>query len=76
METIYWTTKNGTKIEIDKMTIDHLRNTLKMIVKQNQNINKKCPHNANDAMVFSGEEIKALTNKSQYQLENEDNYWK
>lgn len=30
---IYWTTKNGTKINVDEMSIGHLRNTLKMIIK-------------------------------------------
>lgn len=75
-EKIYWTTKNGSQIDIDEMSIEHLRNTLKMIVKQNQNIQKNCPHNINDAMAFSDEEIEALTNKSQYQFENEENLWK
>jgi hypothetical protein len=30
---IYWTTKTGQKINIDEMEISHLRNTLKMIVR-------------------------------------------
>lgn len=34
----YWTTKDGRKIDVDEMDIDHLRNTLKMILR---NINKK-----------------------------------
>lgn len=75
-EKILWTMKNGSQIDIDNMTIDHLRNTLKMIVRQNQSIQKKCPHNINDAMTFSDEEVSALTNKSQYQFENEENIWK
>ena len=75
-EKLYWTTKNGSQIDIDEMSVEHLRNTLKMIVKQNQNIQKKCPHNINDAMAFSDEEVEALTNKSQYQFENEENLWK
>ena len=29
---IYWTMKNGTKIDIDDMTEEHLKNVLKMIV--------------------------------------------
>ena len=33
METIYWTMKNGQKIDIDAMDINHLRNTLKMVVR-------------------------------------------
>ena len=33
METVYWTMQNGQKIDIDTMDINHLRNTLKMIVR-------------------------------------------
>lgn len=29
----YWKMKNGQLIDIDKMDIDHLRNTLKMLVR-------------------------------------------
>jgi hypothetical protein len=32
-EIIYWTMKNGQKINIMEMDINHLRNVLKMIVK-------------------------------------------
>ena len=32
-ETIYWTTKDGIKIDVDKMDLTHLRNTLKMIIR-------------------------------------------
>ena len=32
-EKVYWTMKNGQKIDIDEMDINHLRNTLKMIVR-------------------------------------------
>ena len=33
MEKVFWTIKNGSKIDIDNMTIEHLRNTLKMIIR-------------------------------------------
>lgn len=29
----YWTTRNGRKIDVDKMSDSHLRNTLKMIIR-------------------------------------------
>jgi len=29
----YWTTKSGKKINVDDMDIEHLRNTLKMIIR-------------------------------------------
>jgi hypothetical protein len=35
---VYWRKKNGDLISIDLMDVDHLRNTLKMIVRAN---NKK-----------------------------------
>jgi hypothetical protein len=45
-EIIYWTMKNGKKISVDDMDINHLRNTLKMIIR---NVNKK---DAIDQMMF------------------------
>jgi len=33
METVYWTMKNGQKIDVDTMDLNHLRNTLKMLIK-------------------------------------------
>lgn len=75
-EIAYWTTKSGSKINIDEMSIEHLRNTLKMIIKANQNVQKNYPHNISDAIAFSDEEVERLTNKSQYQFENEENLWK
>ncbi len=49
-ETIYWTTKDGKKIDIDEMSVEHLINVLKMIVRQNNDINNQCPHNIEQAM--------------------------
>lgn len=39
METVYWTMKNGQKIDVDTMDIQHLRNTLKMIIKNQVRVN-------------------------------------
>ncbi len=36
-ESIYWKQRNGELIDIDKMDINHLRNVLKMIVKNSNN---------------------------------------
>ena len=30
---VYWTTKDGQKISVDDMDINHLRNTLKMLIR-------------------------------------------
>ncbi len=38
---IYWKTKSGELVDIDKMDINHLRNTLKMIVRNYQKSTKK-----------------------------------
>lgn len=32
-EVIYWTKRNGEKISVDEMDINHLRNVLKMILR-------------------------------------------
>jgi hypothetical protein len=34
-EPVYWTTKSGTKINVDHMDLNHLRNTLKMLIRNN-----------------------------------------
>jgi hypothetical protein len=39
MEKVYWTMKNGQKIDVDTMDIQHLRNTLKMIIKNQVRVN-------------------------------------
>ena len=67
MKKVYWTMKDGNKIDIDRMSIEHLRNTLKMIVRQSLNYSN---------LSFTEEEIKKITNKSKYQFENEENIWK
>jgi hypothetical protein len=38
MEAVYWTTKSGTRINVDHMDLNHLRNTLKMLIKRNSSI--------------------------------------
>ena len=36
MDKVYWTQRDGTTINVDQMTLTHLRNTLKMIIRNNQ----------------------------------------
>jgi hypothetical protein len=55
----YWETKKGNKINVDDMTIEHLRNVLKMIIRNN-NINtnykeskKELINDLKDDMPFS-----------------------
>jgi hypothetical protein len=36
-KTYYWTTKTGEKINVDDMDLTHLRNALKMIIRNTEN---------------------------------------
>ena len=36
----YWTMRDGTKIDVDKMEEKHLRNVLKLLIKRNNNLTK------------------------------------
>jgi len=49
-EKLYWTMKNGDKIDVDQMTESHLRNTLKLIIRRSQQVQTTCPNNIEDAM--------------------------
>ena len=35
MKEQYWTTKDGTKIAVGDMSVDHLRNVLRMLIREN-----------------------------------------
>ena len=37
----YWITKDGQKINVDDMDVNHLRNTLKMIIRNIEAVEKK-----------------------------------
>ena len=41
MENVYWTMRNGQKINVDDMDINHLRNTLKMILRNRKVVEVK-----------------------------------
>ncbi len=36
MEKVYWTMRNGQQIDVDQMDINHLRRTLKMIIRNSK----------------------------------------
>ena len=38
---VYWTMRNGQKINVDDMDINHLRNSLKMLIRNIDAINMK-----------------------------------
>ncbi len=43
MATEYWTQKDGTKISVDDMSVEHLRNTLKMIIRNRNAVKSETP---------------------------------
>ena len=43
MEKIYWTMNNGQKIDVDTMDVQHLRNTLKMIIRNQVRVQASAP---------------------------------
>ena len=59
METIYWTMKNGQKISVDEMSVEHLRNTLKMIIRNSQK-KQKNSNSCNITRKFQEEEIQDI----------------
>ena len=54
----YWTTKDGTKIDIDEMSVDHLRNTLKMVLRNLDTAKSKPKPMGNIESCFQEEEYK------------------
>ena len=59
----YWTTKDGTKIDVDDMSTDHLRNTLKMILRNIDNAKSKPKSLGNIEACFQEEEHKEWENE-------------
>jgi hypothetical protein len=54
----YWTTKDGTKIDVDEMSTDHLRNSLKMILRNLNTAKSKPKSMGNIESCFQEEEYK------------------
>jgi len=44
-EIYYWKQKDGTLIDVDQMSINHLRNTLKMLMRNNEERKKSLQSN-------------------------------
>lgn len=49
--------RNGKLISVDDMDLNHLHNTLKMIIRNNQKIQTTCPHNATQALDMESVEL-------------------
>lgn len=41
MTTVYWTTKDGRKLDIDEMDEQHVRNCLKMLVRRLESMDEE-----------------------------------
>lgn len=52
-KTYYWTTRAGEKINVDDMDIEHLRNALKMIIRNSQPKENKFCLNGDMANYFN-----------------------
>ena len=67
-EKVYWTMKDGKKIDVDEMTESHLRNTLKMIIRNSERftINEEFER-------YKNERIRDLKNDEPYAF---DYRWK
>ena len=53
MSNVYWKQRDGKLIPVDDMDINHLRNVLKMIIRNNQKVQDNCPHNSTQAQEFA-----------------------
>jgi hypothetical protein len=53
-KTYYWTTKTGDKINVDDMDLNHLRNALKMIIRNVENKPKRINFTLNGDMEIGG----------------------
>ena len=62
-EIVYWKQRNGVLISIDDMDVNHLRNVLKMIIRNNQKVQRTCPHNATQALEMGNIERRFLENR-------------
>lgn len=51
MKKVYWTMKNGKMIDIDEMDINHLRNSLKLIVRAFESKKKEILNNQKNQFI-------------------------
>lgn len=56
-EIVYWKMRDGRLISVDDMDINHLRNVLKMIIRNSQKVQTTCPHNATQALDMEDAEL-------------------
>jgi hypothetical protein len=71
----YWTTKEGTKIDVDNMSTEHLRNALKMILRNMHNAKSKPKRSRPNFPNFNPlGNIEACFQEEQYKEWEEEHY--
>lgn len=53
-QSVYWRMKNGKSIDVDLMDINHLRNVLKMIIRNNQKASQQLKSERNIEFKLNG----------------------
>ena len=65
----YWKMRDGNLIDVDKMDINHLRNALKMVIRNSQTANKPAPKHTFE---LKGEMSQLFNESFSKELEEED----
>ena len=54
-ETLYWTTKDGRRLNVDDMDDNHVRNAFKMLLRRLISLKLSIPHNIEDIPQLHGD---------------------
>jgi hypothetical protein len=71
MSKVYWKQRNGELIDIDDMDINHLRNVLKIVLKNRQTVIKQIVKSKRPSFVLHGDMANEF-NSSQYENDEYD----
>ncbi len=71
-EKIYWKMRNGNLIDIDDMDIEHLRNTLKLVLRNRETVIKKIVEAKSKRKFKLQGDMANEFNKSQYENDEYD----
>jgi hypothetical protein len=55
METVYWKQRNGELISVDDMDVNHLRNVLKMLIRNERRIDSAKTYSLSERFTLNGE---------------------
>ena len=70
---VYWKMRNGRLIDVDLMDVNHLRNVLKIIIRNNQKVQISCPDNISKTLDMKDE--KPYLGYRFHDDENRSNQW-